>query len=76
MLEKKTLSNVQFKVDGDEAGTVEAVFSVFNVRDYDGDVVKSGAIPNDTKVTMAWAHDWSKPVGKGTVTVDDNKALF
>ena len=76
MLEKKTLSNVEFKVDGDEAGTVEAVFSVFNVRDYDGDVVKSGAIPNDTKVTVAWAHDWSKPVGKGTVTVDDNKAVF
>lgn len=76
MLEKKTIKDVNFKVDSEETGTVEAVFSVFNVRDYDGDVVKSGAIPNNTTVTMAWAHDWSKPVGKGTVTVDDNKAIF
>lgn len=74
--EIKSFKSIDFKTHSDDIGSVEAVFSVFGVRDSDGDVVKAGAIPNESKVTMAWAHDWSKPVGKGTVTVDDNKAIF
>lgn len=76
-MQEKIFKDAKISVKSDnETGEVEAVFSVFNVRDNDGDVVKSGAIPNESKVTMAWAHDWSKPVGKGQVVVDDNKATF
>lgn len=72
----KHFDKTEYKLADDDKGGVEAVFSVFNIRDHDGDVVKSGAIENESKVTMAWAHDWSKPIGKGLVTVDNDKAVF
>ena len=78
-MQNKSLGKPQiiFKdTDGESAGEVEAVFSVFDLRDHDGDVVLSGAIPNESKVTMAWGHDWTKPIGKGVVVTDDKKATF
>ncbi len=57
-------------------GYLEAIFSVFDVVDRDGDVVKSTAIKDGIEVPLVWSHDWSKPIGKGTITNDGKKAIF
>lgn len=58
-------------------GLIQAVFSTFNVKDADGDVVKAGAIPDGTEVLMVWGHDWqSLPVGKGIIRADRKRAVF
>lgn len=63
------------KAGGDE-GAIEAVFSTFDVVDRDGDVVLPGAIEDGKSVPMVWAHDWSRPVGRGTICTDKNRAVF
>ena len=79
-LESKTLAkpNIIFKDadDGQPTGEIEAVFSVFGVRDHDGDVIMPKAIKDQSKVAIAWGHDWSKTVGKGQVFVDNQKATL
>lgn len=72
--------NLELK-EANEKGQVKAVFSVFNDVDSDGDVVlptsiKSGLDPNGEEVPMVWAHDWSKPIGRGKIVKDDEKAIF
>ena len=63
----------------DDSGQVEAVFSIFNSLDSDGDVVMPGAVKSGFKnnqVPMVWSHKWDMPIGKGTIAQDDNKAIF
>jgi HK97 family phage prohead protease len=63
----------------DDSGQVEAVFSLFNSLDSDGDVVVPGAVKSGFKnnqVPMVWSHKWDMPIGKGTITQDDDKAVF
>ena len=63
----------------EEAGTVEAVFSVFNEVDSDGDVVLPKSIRSgygDKGVAMVWGHDWKNIIGKGKIVQDDDKAVF
>ena len=63
----------------DESGQVEAVFSLFNSLDSDGDIVMPGAVKSGFKndqVPMVWSHKWDMPIGKGTITQDDSKAVF
>ena len=63
----------------DDSGQVEAVFSIFNSLDSDGDVVMPGAVKSGFKnnqVPMVWSHKWDMPIGKGTIAQDDNKAVF
>jgi len=63
----------------DEGGKVEAVFSLFNSIDSDGDVVMPGAVKSGFKnnqVPMVWSHKWDMPIGKGTIDQDDDKAVF
>jgi len=63
----------------EEAGTVEAVFSVFNEVDSDGDVVLPKSIRSgygDKGVAMVWGHDWKNIIGKGKIMQDDDKAVF
>ena len=63
----------------DESGQVEAVFSLFNSLDSDGDVVIPGAVKSGFKndqVPMVWSHKWDMPIGKGTISQDDDKAVF
>ena len=58
----------------DDSGQVEAVFSIFNSLDSDGDVVVPGAVKSGFKnnqVPMVWSHKWDMPIGKGTITQDD-----
>jgi len=63
----------------DDSGQVEAVFSIFNSLDSDGDIVKPGAVKSGFKnnqVPMVWSHKWDMPIGKGTIAQDDDKAVF
>ena len=63
----------------DDSGQVEAVFSLFNSLDSDGDVVVPGAVKSGFKnnqVPMVWSHKWDMPIGKGTIAQDDDKAVF
>jgi len=75
----KESKNFEFKAVDDEKGSVEAVFSVFNNVDTDGDVVLPGAIKSgfkDNQVPMVFAHKWDQPIGKGVIESDDEKATF
>ncbi len=72
---------VEFKEGEDQKGQVKAVFSLFNDIDSDGDVVlpqaiKSGFDQESETVPMVWAHQWDKPIGKGRIVKDDEKAVF
>lgn len=73
----KTFRDVQVK-DASQ-GIVTAVFSTFDVVDRDGDVVRKGALEDGTKVVIsAYNHtSWKGklPVGTGTITVEDDRAL-
>ena len=63
----------------DNSGQVEAVFSLFNSLDSDGDVVVPGAVKSGFKnnqVPMVWSHKWDMPIGKGTIAQDDDQAVF
>lgn len=63
----------------DDSGQVEAVFSIFNSLDSDGDVVMPGAVKSGFKnnqVPMVWSHKWDMPIGKGTIKQDKDKAVF
>jgi len=72
--------NAKFHLNNDEAGNVEAVFSVFDMIDSDGDVVVKGAVksgfPKSDLVPMVWSHDWKQPIGKGYIVDDGSKAVF
>ena len=68
--------DIEFK---DDSGQVEAVFSIFNSLDSDGDVVIPGAVKSGFKnnqVPMVWSHKWDMPIGKGTINQDNDKAVF
>ena len=75
----KFKKQIEFKTIDDEKGEVEAVFSVFNNVDTDGDVVLPGSIKSgfkDNQVPMVFAHKWDQPIGKGIIESDDEKATF
>ena len=79
MASEKFTKSVSFKTTDDEKGNVEAVFSVFNNLDSDGDVVLPGAIKSgfkDDQVPMVFAHKWDQPIGKGKIVQEDDKAVF
>jgi len=65
-----------FEVKDDGLGDVQAAFSVFNVIDSDGDVVKPSAFTEGQEVPMVWAHRWEQPIGKGTVRLGRKHATF
>ena len=62
----------------DEKGSVEAEFSVFDVEDRDGDIVTASALQPfaGKSLPMVWSHDWSQPVGKGSISVSERAAVF
>lgn len=63
--------------DGEENGSVKAVFSIFDVLDTDGDVVLSSSFKNGQEVGMIWSHTWgTKPIGKGIIRVEGDQAVF
>lgn len=65
----KSLPFVDFKdlSTQDAPGTIEAIVSVFNNKDFANEVVMPGAFKNSLTrklPRMAWSHDWMTPVGK------------
>ena len=75
----KEFKEVKFLTTNEVEGKVEAVFSVFNEVDSDGDVVEPKSIRSgygDKGVAMVWAHDWKDVVGRGRIEQDDEKAVF
>ena len=76
--EKKEFE-IELKKSKSKKGAVEAVFSVFNNKDSDGDVVIPGAVRSGFKsgdVPMVWSHKWDMPIGKGKIKQDKDKATF
>lgn len=70
---------IDLQTTNEVEGKVEAVFSVFNEIDSDGDVVLPNSIKSgygDAGVAMVWAHDWKKPIGRGEIVQDGSKAVF
>lgn len=64
------------KTEGDDAGTIEAVISTFDVVDRDGDIVLASAFKDGEAIPMVWSHDWQMPIGKGVISVTDTQAIF
>ncbi len=77
--EKWESKTIDITTTNEVEGKVEAVFSVFNEIDSDGDVVMPNSIKSgygDAGVAMVWAHDWKKPIGRGEIIQDGEKAKF
>lgn len=70
----KRLTGATLKAD--TIGGLSAVFSVFDQVDTDGDVVKGTAFTDGQEVPLVWAHEWDKPIGKGAVRVEADRAVF
>ena len=71
--------DLSIKEDGEEKGSVEAVFSVYNNVDSDGDVVVPGAVKSgfaNNQVPMVFAHKWDQPIGKGVIEEKEDSAVF
>lgn len=77
-MQVKALRGVEIK--DETKGTVEAVFSTFNVIDSDGDVTLPGAFEDGAPWKMsAYGHQsWmgALPVGKGTVRTTSTEAIL
>lgn len=74
LYETKHAATVDLKAD--EQGHIEAVFSTFDVVDSDGDILVREAFTDGQKVPLVWSHDWSMPIGKGTIRTDEKRAIF
>jgi HK97 family phage prohead protease len=62
---------------GDDAGHVQALFSVYNTIDSVQDVVLPGAFLEGEEVPMAVNHDWGRlGVGKGVIRSSPQGAIF
>jgi HK97 family phage prohead protease len=72
---KHITTSAEFKADG-PTGSLRAVISTFDVVDMDGDVVAASAFTDGQAVPLVWAHDWSRPIGKGAIRVEANRAVF
>jgi len=75
----KEIKSVHSILTDDVEGKVEAVFSVFNEIDSDGDVVRPNSIKSgygDKGVAMVWGHDWKDVIGRGEIVQDNDKAVF
>jgi len=76
MLETKHITTTaEFKSDG-PTGSLRAVISTFDVVDMDGDIVEATAFTDGQAVPLVWAHDWSRPIGKGSIRVEAKRAVF
>ena len=77
--ENLELKTIDLHTSNEVEGKVEAVFSVFNEIDSDGDVVLPNSIKSgygDAGVAMVWAHDWKRPIGRGEIVQDGDRAMF
>lgn len=75
MYQTKTVTAAA-ELKADSEGSISAVFSTFDVVDSQGDIVVREAFTDGQPVPMVWSHDWSRPIGKGTVRTDPKRAIF
>jgi HK97 family phage prohead protease len=68
--------DTSFKLDTESPGYVEAAFSIFGKIDSDRDIVEPTAFKNGQPIPLVWSHDWQRPVGKGAVNVEKDRAVF
>jgi hypothetical protein len=77
ILETKTFNS--FVIKDETRGEVEAVFATLGVVDKDGDIILPDAIKSGSTVVISgYGHSalfGDKPVGKGTIAVEGNKAI-
>ena len=73
---KRLHAPLEIKDADDESGDVVAKFSTFDIVDRSGDIVRKSAFTDGQTALMVWAHDWTKPVGKGVVRVHEGHATF
>lgn len=63
-----------------EKGDVEAIIATLGVVDRDEDIIRPGAIPDGANVSMSsYGHSAAygdRPVGKGKIHIEGNKAVF
>ena len=52
------------------------VFSTFNRIDLDNDVTLPEAMTDGQETLMVWAHDWTNPIGKGVIRIEQGRARF
>ncbi len=79
MSTNKEFKNISLLATDEVEGKVEAVFSIFNEIDSDGDVVLPDSIKSgygDRGVAMVWGHDWKDVIGRGEIKQDGSKATF
>lgn len=77
----ETKSFGSFEIKDEARGEVVAIVATLGVVDKDGDVLLPGAFPASASVKMSgYGHDviteGKPPVGKGTITIQDDKAVF
>ena len=77
MIDGKTKSvRAEFKADG-KPGEFTAVFSVFDVLDRDGDIVRKGAFApafeKDPTPPIVWTHRWDIPTIGETLDAEETK---
>lgn len=65
-------------LESEDSGRVQAMFSVFNMRDSDHDVVLPSFFTDGQEMVMSsWGHDWGTlPPGKGIIRVMQEGAVF
>lgn len=73
-MQLKDINPTEVKFD-DDAGTVSAVFATLNVVDKDGDVTLPGFF-GAQDVAIAWAHDRTQLVGKGSISETGDNAVL
>lgn len=73
---KHLLAPVEFKDGEDGTGEVVARFSVFDIVDRDGDILRRSAFTDGQAVPMVWSHQWDQPIGKGRIVVKNDHAEF
>lgn len=66
----------QVQVKTDDQGQVSAVIATFGVIDRDEDIVEPTAFKTGQEVAIVWSHDWSNPIGKGTIQTSATEAIF
>lgn len=72
----------EIKSTDDSNGTFAGYASVFNVEDFDGDVVVAGAFADSiaakgaSGIKMLWQHDMDEPIGVFTEIREDAKGLY
>lgn len=74
VVRRKSVSGELF--ESDNVGHLRAVFTTFDEPDRDGDIVRKSALTDGQEIPLVWHHQWPRPVGKGVIRVESDRAIF